>query len=562
MNYSLPFIVDKSTMSLLVFLFVTSLCQASGHGLVKEIPLADRLESSTLVVEAEVVSERAFWDVGRKSIFTAYTLHPITVFKGQLSENIELVKRGGFIGLEGMIETPSLEMATGDVGIFLLSPSGVVEEGQTSAVGYQGVAGPLSMLKQNQWTKQYADEFDFYGGQAEITRALTSATGRAAVVVESRENIVPTLRSASVLPITSISPTSIIAGALDQLTITGSGFGANPGLAFFANANSGGQTFSPAQPYQIISWSDTQVVVEVPNQAGTGPVGIQTSAGENILSSQILQIDYALTSVFSNFGGVPSSFNVQHANTDGNGGYVWQMYTGFASNTPAVEAFERALETWSCTSGINWEIGANTNVDTIASDGVNVVRFDIGTELNGPIGVCTSYYGGCGNGQGGIEWYVSELDIVFDTATNWNFGPNPTTGGAIDFESVALHELGHGHQLGHVIDPGGDVMHYIISNATDLREPNANNTTGSNVISARGVSGSVCNFPAMVAIECGPSACPGDFNSDNTVNIDDFLSFSSDFGSTCTCPTDLNGNGVVNVDDFLIFSSLFGSVCE
>jgi hypothetical protein len=49
----------------------------------------------------------------------------------------------------------------------------------------------------------------------------------------------------------------------------------------------------------------------------------------------------------------------------------------------------------------------------------------------------------------------------------------------------------------------------------------------------------------------------GDFNTDGVVNIQDFVVFSSKFG-TSDSSTDLNHDGVVNIQDFVIFSSHFG----
>jgi PKD repeat protein len=50
----------------------------------------------------------------------------------------------------------------------------------------------------------------------------------------------------------------------------------------------------------------------------------------------------------------------------------------------------------------------------------------------------------------------------------WNFGPGATSGNKYDFETVVLHELGHAHQLGHVIN-NSYVMHYAVGTNTDKR---------------------------------------------------------------------------------------------
>jgi hypothetical protein len=54
-----------------------------------------------------------------------------------------------------------------------------------------------------------------------------------------------------------------------------------------------------------------------------------------------------------------------------------------------------------------------------------------------------------------------------------------------------------------------------------------------------------------------PSYPTGDFNHDGVVNIQDFVVFSSKFG-TSDSTVDLNSDGIVNIQDFVIFSSHFG----
>jgi hypothetical protein len=59
------------------------------------------------------------------------------------------------------------------------------------------------------------------------------------------------------------------------------------------------------------------------------------------------------------------------------------------------------------------------------------------------------------------------------------------------------------------------------------------------------------------ACESTPTYPTGDFNHDGVVNIQDFVVFSSKFG-TSDSTVDLNSDGIVNIQDFVIFSSHFG----
>ncbi len=125
---------------------------------------------------------------------------------------------------------------------------------------------------------------------------------------------------------------------------------------------------------------------------------------------------------------------------------------------------------------MNWTVGAVTAINIVAPDTINIVRFDVGSELPaGVLGRCTSWYGGCGSDPS--IWVVGEIDVVFNDATNWQFGPADPTVAQVDFESVAVHELGHGQQLNHIISPGA-VMHFSIGGGTKARVLGAGDITG------------------------------------------------------------------------------------
>jgi uncharacterized protein (TIGR02145 family) len=67
--------------------------------------------------------------------------------------------------------------------------------------------------------------------------------------------------------ITSISPTSGFVG--DEITITGINFGTTQGTSYV--------TFNITKATEIISWSDTQIKVNVPSGATTGKVSVTTN---------------------------------------------------------------------------------------------------------------------------------------------------------------------------------------------------------------------------------------------------------------------------------------------
>ncbi len=151
---------------------------------------------------------------------------------------------------------------------------------------------------------------------------------------------------------------------------------------------------------------------------------------------------------------------------------------------------------------MNWLIGSSTAINADANDGVNILRFDIGSELaSGVLGQARSRYTGCGSG-GVYSWYLNEIDVTFDDGANFSYGTAVPTFSQYDFYSVALHEMGHAHQLAHVID-NTKLMHYSLSNGARKRTISAAEITGASYMTTLS-STSACDKTAMATYTCSP----------------------------------------------------------
>lgn len=317
--------------------------------------------------------------------------------------------------------------------------------------------------------------------------------------------------------ITGFSPGTTNGGTIvpgDFITITGSGFGASAGTVFFTNANDGGATFtSSGVASDIVSWADGSITVKVAQNAGTGPVNVNGS----FTSGSSLIVSYGHTAINTDFFNFPASTRQRYyfRNMNSLGGYTYQYNTtsGFSANAPARAAFERALVTWRCNTGMNWRIGTNTATG-FGDDGVNVVLFDPTL----PVGVlarATSRFAGSAI-PGVCElqntvWCADELDIQFQdppaAGFTWEYGPATPSFTEYDFETVALHELGHHHGLQHVINSGA-VMHYALANGSFNRTLSANDIAGANARMAYSTAATcfnpaACGSGPMVAIASG-----------------------------------------------------------
>src|SRR5205085_8296578 len=94
--------------------------------------------------------------------------------------------------------------------------------------------------------------------------------------------------------------------ANNVLTINGSGFGAKPSESCavkFKDADNDHVIPDYSVPYNssyIVSWSDTKIVVKVPDRAGTGNIAVVLKDGTTVQSSSALDVFYSvLNSEFS-----------------------------------------------------------------------------------------------------------------------------------------------------------------------------------------------------------------------------------------------------------------------
>ncbi len=475
------------------------------------VSLSSKVANSNLIIEGKVLSQRSFWNTDRNYIYTSNLVNVNQVFKGAVyTSAVEIITEGGLVDMNKQVVDPSLQLNIGDEGVFILNTFN--QPSQFGNPVYQVYADQQGFykfdIKENAATVPFKNYNTINSVYGEFELALgTDLPGFSDPNSANRF----TSSVSSIAAITGISPTTITAGTFSVLTITGSGFGATQGTSIveFKNADDGGATYIQPDVTQYVSWNNTQIQVMVPTKsgtigtAGTGP--IRVTVGSSTVSTQTLTVNYGeLNVLYTNTITTQSVFNTRHIGLNGMNGVTWQMYTSFDANATAKASFLRAFQTWRCNTNINWLLGTTVTTNTIAADGVDVIRFDIGSELPaGVLGRCTSYFNGCPAAGPTLNWYVSELDICFDdpatSAITWNFGPANATGSQYDFESVAVHELGHGHQLSHVIN-NSDVMHYSIANAVNKRTLIAANINGGMDVMSRSTAASICAKPNMVPI--------------------------------------------------------------
>lgn len=425
------------------------------------LSLEERCTQSDVIVEGFVVHKDTYTSV-TGDIYTRYFFQVTNQLKGEEPYTlIEYSSLGGVHGDFAQTVCPSFHLNLGDKGVVFLRSASERLHLQDS---WMPVSVDQSWVEYDEQAQEAFMNGRYLESRGELLKKIETITGRPLRLVrdfpENEEG------TSEALLITGVTPTTTQAGRGREITITGTDFGATQGvgLVLFRNVNAGsGSITIPAVFYT--SWTDTEIVCEVPAQAGNGAIRVQNNSGAlSPVSSTSLNITYNVSNV------ADTEPRLIDDDADGDGGYVFVYSDNDANNgvdftslPAAVAAVERAVNTW--TAGTKFalygeeECGTST-VQIAASDGVNLITFDndaydldllFGSSV---LGIMRSYYSKCSSS----DWEKTEMDMVLRRdgdpnmiggSVNWEYGPATPSAGEIDFESVVLHEFGHGHGLGH-----------------------------------------------------------------------------------------------------------------
>lgn len=500
-------------LTLLLLLFTSS--KLFSECVLVPLDLNERVNSATLIVEGMVKAKTARWTPDGSMIITANTIDIAKIYKGQnlLNGNsVDVITLGGQIGDKALMVNPELQLEVGQIGIFML----IMKDGQ-----WVSESGPQGFIQIDKHTAVASDVFNTYPAFT-IQSDIIGLVGAGPVNINTSLTAVTISSKRAAPTISSISPKSLNAGTSSVLTIKGTNFNTlrDTSSVQFKNGDDGGASFVKALKYDYVSWSDTMIKVMVRSQAGTGKIRVVIGNNGTANSTDTLKIAYSHLNVLR---GDTISFETQEIGMNNNNGITWKMNQRFYDSSGARGAFIRSLERWRCGTYINWDTLGHLTHSAIKSDGVNMCGWDTSNAMgSGVLAQCFSWWSGCYNPN--LQWFVNELDIRFrikpTTGTNWNYTTGNASGTQFHFESVATHELGHGHQLGHVIN-SAVVMHYSIANGQTKPGLTANDIAGGNYVMNKSTS-SICGKNAHSKL-----------NSNNCAIVAPNVNFTLDNGLKC-----------------------------
>ena len=491
--------VKNFEIKIIAFLLLLLLGTSDLMAIVLPIDLEHRTEKSKQVVLARVIGHSSYWDETHSNIYTAHRLEVMSYLKqSSNAQMIQVITKGGVVGEDAQIVFPEVSLSIGkQYCLFLekvvttsINPSAYAARINTNNyfhlyAHHQGVM----LLEEEGYRDTY---FDAQLEEHTLLKRIYTTTRFQAihpsgVVFRARQHRqVEQLQNGQPLILKNglgQTISSFQAGTIDAdkvLVISGSGFGNQVGTIQFTNSDTGGLTKKEIQhPSDILAWTDQEIQLKIPSFAGTGEVDVYHENGQ-LVGSESITINWALRSIYSDFFNFSAKTRQEVHFFDVNdlGGYTIHLNTtsGFAQDKPAVAAFERAIASWRCATGIHWELDNSGTTATIAKDDICVVQYS--TDLPaGLVGLATVRYKASGNtncDQENTVWSVREFEVEFLPngyllgGLTWNFSEEDPSTLEFDFESIAMHELGHALGLGHVMDDE-DIMYYSILNGQTKR---------------------------------------------------------------------------------------------
>jgi hypothetical protein len=490
MNYTFTRII-----AFLAIVLLPSL--AFSQCMIYPVSLDERVNSSSSILLGRVADQHCYADA-KGNIYTSNKIEVRAWLKGNTSTSVvHVITLGGILNNKAQVTYPAVQLEKGREYFLMLQTDDKAADDKSLRSTQPNIiqAQPFADA-QGAWMYadgKYHDVFNAPVTETELLQLMQSkyklqVNTPAGSAYMARSGVAA--RGSQTQNITSFSPNPTNAGTInpaDYLTINGSGFGAvrGTGTVEFPNADNGGSSYiTPPNESDYVQWTDNQIIVKVPTgvhpttnagtNAGTGFFRVITDFGLQFTSPSQLVIGYSHISINEQFSGFTTSTRQRYylRNMNTLGGYTFRYNTNFSSNAGAVAAFERALTTWTCNTGINW-VTAGSTTAFYDNDNVNVVLFD-NTLGPGTLARATSRFNGSAiTGTCDLQntmWWLEEIDVQANPNVNWQYGPANAVIGQYDFETVLLHELGHAHGLGHRIATG-QLMNFSIGSGVNIRTP-------------------------------------------------------------------------------------------
>jgi len=440
--------------------------------------LDELVQQSTSIFEGAIIAQHSFWDADRINILTANTIAvtQLVSLNNQETSTIQkviLITKGGQVNNDYMTFSGASHFQIGDSGLFFTQSSKHNITQKMDAPCFSLIQSQSNFL--NQQTQSYTiaqkeySPHQVYQKIQEISKKQFSFSPKSANLKYKK----------SLAAISNISPLNLPADGTQVIKIQGTSFGNLSGDAsiYMPNCNySNGVTYIEIPKNFISSWSNTLIQIKVPGfdiqtgfpGVGTGKVKVRTANGTEVTSTQTVTISYNHKKL--------ESKNIDFISHNNDGDMPFYISKSLIDDG-ALPAIERAMDLWYCQTGIRFSIVGTVNEGCYKVDNKNVISYDDDCSIS-QLGFTRLLVSSCTSKN---EPYLRDLDIIINRDKNWNFDLINSPNGSSDFASTILHELGHAHMLGHVLNKD-DILFPIIQNTSTKKELTENNKMGGDKI--------------------------------------------------------------------------------
>jgi hypothetical protein len=341
--------------------------------------------------------------------------------------------------------------------------------------------------------------------------------------------------------ITSVTPKTVSGGTGDVITIRGTCFKSYVnGFSdvWFTDAAKGPNPINWMYPLKsefdngcisgsIICWTDTLIKVRVPSvsnfapdssdigkYAGTGRIQVFNSESfTSGISPEPITVRFSAKNKFTKFSENPPSISLKHTlrEANNNGGITLTLGATLSADINAKARFLSALNTWKCATKVNFDTDA-----TFPNTSSNVCLIDIGTVPNGVLGSTQESTFRCktiGSNGNFVRSAQAKFKMLFSDSIPQYKGLDSLGIGLneFDFESTALHEIGHAHGLNHT-NQINDVMFWSGTTGLNGIKRNLRPNDHEGGLYIMGISkisypGTNCNFFPMIDDDLTTSNC-------------------------------------------------------
>jgi len=453
------------------------------------IPIIDRINQVDYIFEGKVIESNSYEVNNGKTIYTSNTIEIYKVFKGNITcGTIELICNDGAVGDREQTSSHTLNLQKGQQGVFLGKTTNK-EISQIDFYSETNIEKLEATFEQQSYIKYWYDGINYqasdlwyhYDSIAEFYNFTQQITGYSYIDCGNSnlqsQNITPLKSTNSVID--SIYPLFVYGGIKDTLSFFGSGFGnvRGTGNVYFKNSDDGGQSKIYCDPIDVISWSDNVIKVLVPSRnsisdtisnkysAGSGSIRIVTNDSTIFNSQSDITIHYSIKNYSSD-----KKISYLFPDNSFNQKFTFRCDTAISNyeNGKMKAVIKRALLDWSCLTGVNWELGADTfGITNSFIDDVCIINFSSFSN-NKVIAKTTKHTNSCSSNN---YAFIYEVDLLLNKTKKWyldTLGYSRPDTSFTDLYHVMLHEFGHAHGLNHVID-NSLIIHYSVPNSLTNR---------------------------------------------------------------------------------------------